>query len=279
MTGDGPPRWRLPLRRRITRRIYRTATWLDSIHPGRAIPPDRPGNVAMIHAGRCGSTVLAWMLERHPRVFWDHEIYTPVRGLWRGQMDPGAFLERRLRRAGRRWYGCEVKYEHTALMGRDAAAIVGFLEDHGITRFIGLIRRNTLRSVVSRTVRWHGGPNHLRSGATAERRPVIVGIDRVGFPPYDCALVDLLDRVAADHETVVQSCAGRPFLELTYEDDIRDDPRTGYRRICAFLDLAPADERVPLEPTNPFPLREIIENFDEVAGALGGTRHEWMLED
>ena len=42
----------------------------------------RPGVVIMLHIGRCGSTVLANMLDQNPNIFWDgktarraHEIY------------------------------------------------------------------------------------------------------------------------------------------------------------------------------------------------------------
>jgi hypothetical protein len=34
---------------------------------------------------------------------------------------------------------------------------------------------------------------------------------------------------------------------------------------------------VKLRKVNPFPLRELIANFEEVEDRLKGTEHEWML--
>ena len=72
--------------------------------------------------------------------------------------------------------------------------------------------------------------------------------------------------------------AGEDVLELSYEDDIAEDPRAAYARVCTWLGL----EVVPAEPdlrrTNPRALREVISNWDEVANGLAGTPYAWMLE-
>lgn len=66
-------------------------------------------------------------------------------------------------------------------------------------------------------------------------------------------------------------------LGLTYEDDIENDPRVAYTKVCRFIGVEPEDPDVTLRRTSPEPLHTLIENFDEVEAALKGTEHEWML--
>ena len=72
---------------------------------------------------------------------------------------------------------------------------------------------------------------------------------------------------------------GREILDLTYEDDIADDPHRAYRRICDFLGVTPEPVEVRYGRTTPFPLSGVIENFDEVKAALASTEFEWMLAE
>ena len=42
-----------------------------------------PHRAAMFHIGRSGSTVLGKMLDEHPEIAWDGEVYAPIINLWR----------------------------------------------------------------------------------------------------------------------------------------------------------------------------------------------------
>jgi len=68
-------------------------------------------------------------------------------------------------------------------------------------------------------------------------------------------------------------------LWLTYEDHVQSDPRKGYLQICDFVGLPPCSVEVPLGRTNPFPVTEVIENYDEVVRELEPTSFRWMVED
>ena len=65
-------------------------------------------------------------------------------------------------------------------------------------------------------------------------------------------------------------------LKLTYEDDIEQDPQSAYRSICEFVNMEPTKASVNFSKTNPFPLKDVIENFAEVKAALHNTPYEWM---
>jgi hypothetical protein len=94
-----------------------------------------------------------------------------------------------------------------------------------------------------------------------ESLPLVAFLE--GFDRFHAALDDVL---------------GDEALRLTYETDILDDPRQAYLATCRWLDEVPAPVVVRFARTTPFPLRDVIENFDEVAEALHGTPWAWMLD-
>lgn len=49
--------------------------------------------------------------------------------------------------------------------------------------------------------------------------------------------------------------------------------------MCRFLGIAPAPVGVRYARTNPFPLRELLLNYEDVASSLRPTEHAWMLEE
>lgn len=57
------------------------------------------------------------------------------------------------------------------------------------------------------------------------------------------------------------------------------DPLTGYRAVLDFVGLDCHEAQVHFGKTNPFALRDMLENFDEVASALAGTEYEWMAHE
>ena len=62
-------------------------------------------------------------------------------------------------------------------------------------------------------------------------------------------------------------------------DDIQNDPRLGYRRICDFLGIQPQRVSVSYVRTSPFPINALLRNHHMVAKALRDTPYEWMLHD
>ena len=70
--------------------------------------------------------------------------------------------------------------------------------------------------------------------------------------------------------------SGKNVLNLTYEDDIEQYPQSAYHSICEFVNMEATKASVILSKINPFPLKDIIENFAEVKAALHNTPYEWM---
>jgi LPS sulfotransferase NodH len=244
--------------------------------------PDSPICVVTFHPGRCGSTVLGDLLDQHPSIEWAGEYYHRGRdedfhrgreSLWR--------LYWRIARARQPVFGFEVKYSHWGhrrLIGMDWARYVRQLSRWGCKHFIFLTRRNILRNLVSIAVslarqQWH---QSVRERAELER--VRLDVERVRTSLGQRPLLEALQRYHQADEEISGALAGRPLLRLCYEDDIAADPLVAYGRVCHFLGLEPQETAaVAYGLSNPFPLHDVIVNYDEVARVLTGTPFEWML--
>ena len=46
--------------------------------------------------------------------------------------------------------------------------------------------------------------------------------------------------------------------------------------MCDFIKVIPENPQINYKRTNPFPLRHLIKNFEEVKAALKNTDYSWM---
>lgn len=252
------------------------------------------GASVMLHTGRVGSTVVARMLEQHPDLRWDGEVFESrlpskkralkrrSRWLRREILPPLLDLRSRLGRATREGfhYGFESKHhfdQHGFTHGLPVGALVEELSRMGFEHFIEVRRENYLRQVISVIRMRQGARAHARVGEQVELSALVVNPQAV---PLGRAHLPLRERFAQFdtlHEETIKVLEGRRYLSLTYERDIERDPTNAYNRICEFIGLRPVTTQVTLRRTNDAPLRSLIANFDEVADELAGTQYEWML--
>jgi LPS sulfotransferase NodH len=251
-------------------------------------------NVAMIHVGRCGSTVLAKMLNAHEKVYWSGEFYnrffpgrnfpqrsgnTPVE--FPG--DPIELLQEKmssLKAFRADVFGFEIKPFHYGLMQIPFGEYVESLEAAGFTHFIVLDRKNRLRKMVSSVIAQQpGNKYHIANNEKAKRSLALVDVGSVKIDSDDKPLLSFLEDYDEQFFEVAKVLSDRNVLQLSYEEDIQEDPRQAYTKVCEFIGLPQQTNiEVRLNRTNPYPLSELIENYDEVAAALQGTPYEWMLE-
>ncbi|MFC1479786.1 hypothetical protein ACFL6F_04230 [Planctomycetota bacterium] len=258
---------------------------------GRMSGGNRPGNCVMYHIGRCGSGVLASLLRQHRNIYWDGEVYTPVFTEWREKHggvetaesfpeDPVKRLEKRMVLACNSFYGFEIKPFHHRLINCPAETFIGHLDELGFTHFIILDRKNRLRKIMSSIIAHERtGKYHSKKGKEAVLNSVSVNADEVKIDFETKPLLKYLSDYDAQFDDLGRVLQGRNVLKLTYEDDIQDDPEKAYRRVCGFLDLKPKKVSVGLSRTNPFPIREMVTNIEEIEELLSGTPYEWMLKD
>lgn len=236
----------------------------------------------MLHVGRCGSTVVARMLDEHPDITWDGEIFEPSHRAELNESDdlaPADLIARRRTRAPHH-YGFETKYlasHHLGALGMSLPDYLAMLQHLGFDRFVALHRTNYLRRIVSGAVGRRAGTWHRSKPGVGE--PVVITLDpqRVPFGGEQ-ALLDVFAELSAGEEALHRLLPDNA-LWLTYEDDIAGDPVVAYRRVCDLLGVKPAPAAPQLFPTNPFPLAEMLANYDEIADLLASTPYEWMLVD
>ncbi|MEO1295402.1 MAG: hypothetical protein AAFW75_06295 [Cyanobacteria bacterium J06636_16] len=252
----------------------------------------RPGNVAMFHMGRCGSSVLGDLLNQHPKMYWGGEIYTPSIRSWRQQkhyklqvegatLQPDAFkiLQRDMLVAGSKYYGCEVKFHHLTEGQIAIADYVNHLKQRNF-KFITLVRKNFLRSIVSNTVMFSSAKTktHNRADEKAVLTKVTLDIGEARYNGYKKPLIEHLRTHQKNFSDFEAMSSAQNILKLTYEDNIFSNPSDAYLKTCEFLSLEPCDLKIRLKKTNPFPLSEIITNYEEVKSYLSDTEFAWMCE-
>jgi LPS sulfotransferase NodH len=265
-----------------TRLLPRIGVFLRSLASGREEEGAGPGKVALFHVGRSGSTVLGDLLYQDKRLFWDGEV---IRQFIRehehaGLEQTSAYIRQRTRLAGNgRIYGCEIKPFHIQLAGVTLDGFVAELERAGFTRFIVLERRNYLRKIVSsliaaQTERWHNSSYEKAEHASVTIDPACIEIDDTAS-----SLLDTLDTYAGEFARLREVLEGRNLLWLSYEEDISNDPRCAYAKVCEFLALPPGKVATRYAKTNPWPLAELIDNYREIRDVLEGTPYAWMTND
>jgi LPS sulfotransferase NodH len=242
-------------------------------------------NFVVLSTQRSGSTWLVDMLNSHPRVLAQSELFMhggEGHPKWGGDRDLlywQTFIADkgggRLARPYWLWH-----YLGRAFAARPGIDAVGFkLMYSQLTRIskplmpalwlkrariIHLIRRNALDVVLSKEAgAARDGVLHARDGQTVESV-------RLRLSPED-----LLARMTA-HERAVAGArvrfkrVGVPYQEVLYEDLVENE-QAGFDALFRFLEVAPQRVSSSLQKVNPTAHKELIENYGEVRDALEGT--------
>lgn len=254
-----------------------------------------PGSVAMFHIGRSGSTVLGNLLNQNPNILWNGEIYHPYVD-WNGQkvvsrgkeatIDPVHLIRKKALRAGRRYYGFEVKFYHLDRTRISLSDYIQRISDIGVDRFIVLKRKNYLRKIVSSSVSFNKYQLNLRSiyssdhhsnSAAATLHKISLNIDNINIDASQKSLIEHLRCYHHNFQKLDAELENKQALRLTYEDHIAQNPIDGYHSVCDFLGVEKCPVKVNYGKTNPFKLSEIVDNFSDLEKALQNTEFEWML--
>lgn len=246
----------------------------------------RPGVVVMLHVGRCGSTVLANLLAQDPAIHWDAKLHRKARGLYGDRLrdlDHPAWLKRQFMISGDRFYGFEFKIledQYPAMAGLTLEAFLEQCKAIGVTHYILLVRRNTLRHVISHYVSRNRGNWHFAPGQKARAEKFALDIDDITTGSgAGRDLVDYLREVDTAHADVRRLLAQERLLEIDYETDIDElGAAHAYERICSFLGTPPVSVEIRNQRANPFPIRDTLTNYAALVDRLSGSKYAWMLE-
>ena len=257
---------------------------------------------AIVASARSGSTWLVSLLDSHPAIRFEGELFNLEHAPRAAISDPAGYLAAHLERPGQhRIAGCKILYHQGRLaylndflaeMGSGRTASVDWrsvfpnrpvtldqvpalpraweaIRDQGRTRIIHLRRRNLLRQHLSHQMLMKASRAGWQARAPARPRRMIVSTDRM--------LASFGDTVRAGGE-VACFFAGNPTLDVFYED-LSDDPRGHCERILGFLAVRRMPLRFDQRPRARPRLRQVIENYDEVAAALGREGYAEFIDD
>ena len=246
----------------------------------------RKSMVAMMHIGRVGSTVLGSMMNQHSKIFWDGE---PFERLMRSnKSNQERFVENVLNKSMHNSrseiYCFATKFmpeQHLweECINMNLEEYISLLNDMKIKDFILITRKNYLRQVISVLVgrmkkEWHSQKN------TKKVTKVFINVDSYDAG-YDLSLplIDYFKRIDRQYDLLNEIVGSDKILKLAYEDDIEKDPHIAYNKVCSFLNVKNEKPQIKLKKTNPFDLKDMIENYEEVEKTIKGTKYEWMLTD
>ena len=254
---------------------------------GQHAARNRPGVVLMLHVGRCGSTVLANLLSQNAQVYWDGKLPRKAHQLYgedARNLDVASWTRDQFDISGDRYYGFEFKIlddQYPAMIGTTTQSFLDICKEIGVTHYVLLSRRNTLRHVVSHYASRHRGNWHASSPGDVKKKEFTLDLSDVttgSAPGRD--LVSYMREVDAAHALVKTALADQPLLEVEYEGDIDEKgAEHAYRKICGFLDVEPGTVEIKNMKLNPHPIKNVVENFEALTDTLEGTEYAWMAKD
>ncbi|MBW2269958.1 MAG: sulfotransferase [Deltaproteobacteria bacterium] len=228
---------------------------------------------------RTGSTVVWQTLDRHPAVYARGEMFlkdlahpesfASWQARWTRRLLARLMPRRAVnayldgfyaKRAGVRATGFKLMYSQAR------PEIWSWLLAHRV-EVLHLVRRNALKILVSKAAAEATGRRHLRPGQNHEAQSVVLGVE---------GLVAALDRIAASVEEHRHRIAELRHRELHYEE-LLEHPQAFFDTAFEFLGVDRQPVELSLRKLTADSLGDALANYDEVAAALAGTRHEALL--
>lgn len=239
--------------------------------------------IFMWHHGRCGSSVLAKLLDQHPDISWHKELYRryTVNGI-----DRPNFLDdiHRIRAKSARYFGFELKglpSQHLVRLGVDLEQFIEAIRPEGFEHAIFLHRRNILRKLISVQIVDQGLRDSFRLAAGSVEQlegRLVLDVNQVRIVGRLAPLVDMIEYIESESEQARELINSRfDALSLYYEDDIQENPLHAYAKVCDYLGVQPGNPRITMQRINTKTLSDLVANHAEVEHALAGTPYEWML--
>ena len=262
----------------------------------------------MIHEGRCGSTVLASLIDQHPAIVHFSEILSEGAWISRGfehsklqarrdaseirlpdlneYIDAVSKTEIAVAKPDQLYISFEIKLNQLSPMclACDVPSLVkelsGLSDD---VRFMFLTRRNILRRHVSTLRCLYNGVSHATEITALNRDKVrLEGGETMRdwsyeFDRWYASIPDLLEISETRRLAVREFALAHDHLYMEYED-FEQNPLSGAERIFDFLDLPRIQVQSSLLKTGDRPLSDLIENYQEVRDSLAKTQWAFMLD-
>ncbi|MHA7943008.1 hypothetical protein ACJOV8_008040 [Formosa sp. 3Alg 14/1] len=252
----------------------------------------KPKGVAMFHFGRCGSTVVSELLNQHPSIKWDNELFQIIKmgkpKLFDVNYEKDMFkvLVNRYSRTREEFYGFETKAIKEAHLGSsylnlEFQTYLDELIDLGFNKFIILKRRNYLKQVFSIARGIENKQFHFKNKENLKGKKINFDPQKVVYGNMQEDILKVFNRIEERYELLEKTLKekGVEYLEIYYEDHIEEDPNLAYQLICDYIDALPHNkvEIKQKKISGHSILDEMIEP-ELVMNHLRNTQYEWMLK-
>ena len=108
---------------------------------------------------------------------------------------------------------------------------------------------------------------------------ICLDVENVSILGKTAPIVDLFMYMDEQYQRLRTALAGEDVLELSYEEDIFNDPMVAYTKVCHWLGVESSPVQVRNRKTpSVMELNKVIENWNSVVEALSGTRYAWMVK-
>ncbi len=238
----------------------------------------RKESVAIFTIGRCGSTVLQNMLGQHSDMVCDGEIFDDTSFYKDCGVSLTQFMQTYMHQKISRFYSISTKYLPAQLSettGLDLGQHIALLRENNFGKFIIVHRKNYLRYLISIHVGRKLKKYHLKESITLATK---IKID-VNNAFRGKSLLEHFKSIDRQYEQLKNNLKKDIALYLTYEDDILENPRVAYEKVCTFLRITIEEPKIIFKRTNAFSYNEMLENFVEIKTILKNTSYEWMLDN
>lgn len=225
--------------------------------------------------GRSGSNLLRTLLNSHPQIHCDNELFNPVRLAQKGKFDrfmiitfPINYIHNMQKLADAEIYG----FKFFAFHHKNAGSIVKNLYRQG-WKVIHIERKNILKQTFSGIIGTQTQKYIRRDDASSPDKIYHIECEQV---------INVLKfrkkLLAAEYE--ILSGIGS-YYSVIYEDDLRDQKSWNETmdKIFQFLKIEPVEAKSSILITDPRPDNLRIENFDEIIHGLNEAGHSKVVED
>ena len=218
---------------------------------------------------RAGSTLLCDLLNSHPDLFCDGEIF----GIGHiGKVYfPAIYLKGRYAIAKKNVYGFKININQIRKQGFEAQTFFSDFHQQG-WKIIYIRRKNSLRQAVSFLIaqqrnEWIGTPKNTLTGK---------------FTVDPNELVSKIERIEQAVQKEQELLAPFASLNILYEDDLlsMEQHQTTLEKVFNFLGIDSIQVKTKMAKTaSSNNLADIIENYEEIEKIISQTPYAYFLEE
>lgn len=246
----------------------------------------------MFHFGRCGSTVTSELLNQHPDIKWDNELFDNLQRNPKGFIDTQyetdyvKILNNRFKRTKEKIYGFEIKahnnaHFHRGYLNTDLDEFIDTLFKQGFGTIIILKRKNYLKQLISIARGIQNQKFHYKKNE-------VVSLDKTHLNPKNAVygnfkgeLIKILEGFDKQYDLIddLLEKKGVSSLKLNYEDHIEKNPVIAYNSICRYLNISAEEVKVKQKKISSGKILNEVLEPNILINYLSNTPYEWMLNE